>query len=65
LPFEIACADSLDEETIAAAGPLRTRIGEIFRLTVIAQYRRCLGESTRAFSLEEESVSQNRVRLPT
>lgn len=64
LPFEIACAGSLDTETIAAACPDRSRCGELSRLAVIAQYRRRVGERTRAFSLEEGDIRPDRVRLP-
>jgi N-acyl amino acid synthase of PEP-CTERM/exosortase system len=64
LPIEIACAGSLDMELIAAACPDRSRVGEISRLAVIAQYRRRLGERTRAFFLEKESIRPDRVRLP-
>jgi N-acyl amino acid synthase of PEP-CTERM/exosortase system len=64
LPFEIACGDTLDTGAIAAACSDRSRVGELSRLAVIAQYRRRPGERTRAFSLEEESIRPDRVRLP-
>lgn len=64
LPFEIACGNSLDTELIAVTCPDRSRMGELSRLAVIAQYRRRLGERSRAFSLEEESIKPDRVRLP-
>lgn len=64
LPFEIACAGSLDTAAIAAACPDRARVGELSRLAVVAQYRRRPGERTRAFTLEEEDMRSDRVRLP-
>ena len=64
LPFEIACADTLDVEMVAAACPDRSRVGEISRLAVLAKYRRRLRGRSQAFSLEEESIRPDCVCLP-
>ena len=44
LPFERTCGDTLDRSIIDPATLLRTKIAEVSRLAIVAQYRRRRGE---------------------
>ena len=68
LPFEEYCGETLDRSIIDPSRLDRSRIGEISRLALIAQYRRRQGEQNKPFSLDNDTdiapTQGKRVRLP-
>src|SRR5687768_14264805 len=54
LPFEIACADTLDRSIIDPAQLCRHRVAEVSRLAVIAGYRRRKGEASKAIGISDD-----------
>jgi N-acyl amino acid synthase of PEP-CTERM/exosortase system len=64
LPFEKTCADALDRNVLDPSTMDRSRIGEISRLAIIAQYRRRKGELGRPFSVNDDFGENSRIRLP-
>jgi N-acyl amino acid synthase of PEP-CTERM/exosortase system len=53
LPFEKACAATLDRSVVDPAKLARCSIGEVSRLAVVADYRRRKGESNVAMGISE------------
>jgi len=65
LPFEEACADTLDRSIIDPARLSRQSIAEVSRLAVVASYRRRKGESGSAITLSTEGFgTQQMPRFP-
>jgi len=65
LPFEEACADTLDRSIIDPARLSRQSIAEVSRLAVVASYRRRKGESGSAITLSTEDFgTQQMPRFP-
>jgi N-acyl amino acid synthase of PEP-CTERM/exosortase system len=64
LPFEAACAASLDRRIVDPARLDRNGIAEISRLAVIGQYRRRSGEAGTDFAIPDEFGIAPRIRLP-
>ena len=54
LPFEIACADTLDKTIVDPAKLPRSSIAEVSRLAIIARYRRRKGEARSEISISDE-----------
>lgn len=54
LPFEIACAETLDKAIVDPAKLPRNTIAEVSRLAVIARYRRRKGEAKSEISISDE-----------
>jgi N-acyl amino acid synthase of PEP-CTERM/exosortase system len=54
LPFETACADSLDRSIIDPRSLVRQSIAEVSRLAVVSRYRRRKGEANHAFTISDE-----------
>jgi N-acyl amino acid synthase of PEP-CTERM/exosortase system len=54
LPFETACAGTLNREMISLAGLARHSVAEVSRLAVISRYRKRKGESTSPVSITDE-----------
>lgn len=64
LPFEEACASTLDRSIIDPARCDRRKIAEISRLAVLGRYRRRRGETNKPFSLDDNLGEGERLRLP-
>lgn len=64
LPFERACAATLDRRTADPARMDRSRIGEMSRLAVVADYRRRQGEGNTSFAINDDFGIGPRLRLP-
>lgn len=64
LPFETACAHALDRGIVDPGTMDRSRIGEISRLVVVADYRRRSGETDTAFAIDDDFGIAPRIRLP-
>ena len=65
LPFERTCGDILDRSTIDPAVLLRTKIAEISRLAIVAQYRRRRGEERTPGILQDSDFgTADRLRFP-
>jgi N-acyl amino acid synthase of PEP-CTERM/exosortase system len=64
LPFEAACAKTLDRDLVDPTRLDRSRIAEISRLAVIGQYRRRPGEAGTAFAINDDFGIVPRIRLP-
>jgi N-acyl amino acid synthase of PEP-CTERM/exosortase system len=65
LPFEQACADTLDRSIIDPARLPRQSIAEVSRLAVVAGYRRRKGESSSAITISTEDFgTQQMPRFP-
>lgn len=65
LPFEKACADTLDRSIIDPAKLPRESIAEVSRLAVVAAYRRRKGESGSAITISTEDFgTQQMPRFP-
>ena len=64
LPFETACADTIDRQLIDPSQLDRHRIAEISRLAILGRYRRRKGEATRPFALETHAEEGRQLRLP-
>ena len=60
LPFEIACADTLDRTIVDPAKLPRERIGEVSRLAVRANYRRRRGEKQDPAPIHDEDFGSTR-----
>lgn len=54
LPFEIACANTLNRTIVDPAELPRHRIAEVSRLAVVSRYRRRKGETNKAVSITDE-----------
>ncbi len=64
LPFETACGAALDRRIVDTAALDRSRIAEMSRLTVAANYRRRPGEAAQAFVIDDDFGITPRIRLP-
>jgi N-acyl amino acid synthase of PEP-CTERM/exosortase system len=65
LPFEKACADTLDRSIIDSAKLPRQSIAEVSRLAVVASYRRRKGESGSAIAISTDDFgTQQMPRFP-
>lgn len=64
LPFEEACAQTLDRSLIDPARCDRSKIAEISRLAVLGRYRRRKGETKQPFVLDDNLGEGERLRLP-
>jgi N-acyl amino acid synthase of PEP-CTERM/exosortase system len=62
LPFEIACAKTLDRSIIDPAKLCRNRIAEVSRLAVVSNYRRRKGEASNAISISDDDFEMSRSR---
>lgn len=64
LPFEKACAATIDRSIIDPAKMDRARIAEISRLAVLGHYRRRKDESNKEVGIQDNFGDGERLRLP-